>query len=179
VKHLSDSVNPSSYDPLLDLAHKSGWRRALEWMLGLLVVAWFVVLMAWSALHVFIVPRIGDYRESLQQQATRALGLKVELGAVNVQGGWWVPWLELQDIRLFDKEGREALRLPRVMAAVSPLSVLRGRFEQLAVDQPRKWVAKVVAPTGSSLSRNGWCAAASCIGAMSIAVRSCKRLHQS
>ena len=105
-------------------------------MLGLLVVAWFVVLMAWSALHVFIVPRIGDYRESLQQQATRALGLKVELGAVNVQGGWWVPWLELQDIRLFDKEGREALRLPRVMAAVSPLSVLRGRFEQLAVDQP-------------------------------------------
>ena len=136
VKHLSDSVNPSSYDPLLDLAHKSGWRRALEWMLGLLVVAWFVVLMAWSALHVFIVPRIGDYRESLQQQATRALGLKVELGAVNVQGGWWVPWLELQDIRLFDKEGREALRLPRVMAAVSPLSVLRGRFEQLAVDQP-------------------------------------------
>jgi uncharacterized protein (TIGR02099 family) len=94
------------------------------------------VLLAWSALHIFIVPRIGDYREALQQQATRTLGLRVDIGQIQAQGGWWVPWFELNDIQLYDREGREALRLPRVLAAVSPLSVLRGKFEQLDIEQP-------------------------------------------
>jgi uncharacterized protein (TIGR02099 family) len=47
-----------------------------------------------------------------------------------------VPWFELNDIQLYDREGREALSLPRVLAAVSPLSVLRGKFEQLDIEQP-------------------------------------------
>jgi uncharacterized protein (TIGR02099 family) len=100
------------------------------------VLAWLVVLIAWSALHIFIVPRIADYREVLQQQATRALGLRVEIGHISAQGGWLVPWFELKDIQLYDREGREALSLPRVLAAVSPLSVLRGQFEQLDIEQP-------------------------------------------
>jgi uncharacterized protein YhdP len=82
------------------------------------------------------VPRIGDYREALQQQATRALGLRVEIGQIRSQGGWLVPWFELSDIQLYDRQGREALSLPRVLAAVSPLSVLRGKFEQLDIEQP-------------------------------------------
>ena len=98
--------------------------------------AWVAVLVAWSALHIFIVPRIGDYREALQVQATRALGVRVEIGSIHAQGGWLVPWFELTDIQLFDKEGREALRLPRILAAVSPRSVLLGQFEQLDIEQP-------------------------------------------
>jgi uncharacterized protein (TIGR02099 family) len=135
-KHLTESLTPSTTDTQSDVNHESGWRRLLRWALGMVLVAWLSVFMAWGALHVFIVPRIADYREVLQQQATRALGLKVEVGSISAQGGWLVPWFELQDIRLFDLQGREALRLPRVLAAVSPLSVLQGRFEQLAVDQP-------------------------------------------
>ena len=100
-----------------------------------MVLAWLVVLIAWSALHIFIVPRIADYREVLQQQATRALGLRVEIGHISAQGGWLVPWFELKDIQLYDREGREALSLPRVLAAVSPLSLLRGQFEQLDIEQ--------------------------------------------
>ena len=101
-----------------------------------MLFAWVVVLLAWSALHVFIVPRIGDYREVMQQQATRALGLRVEIGSITAQGGWLVPWFELNDIQLYDREGREALSLPRVLAAVSPRSVLLGQFEQLDIEQP-------------------------------------------
>ena len=121
---------------MLDLQTKSGWRRALNWALGLVAFTWVAVLMAWSALHIFIVPRIGDYREVLQQQASRALGIRVEIGDVSAQGGWLVPWFEVNDIVLFDREGRDALRLPRVIAAVSPLSVLFGQFEQLDIEQP-------------------------------------------
>jgi uncharacterized protein (TIGR02099 family) len=136
VKQLSDSVNATPKNLMLDLQTKSGWRRALNWALGLVAFAWVAVLMALSALHIFIVPRIGDYREVLQQQASRALGIRVEIGHVSAQGGWLVPWFEANDIVLFDREGRDALRLPRVIAAVSPLSVLFGQFEQLDIEQP-------------------------------------------
>ena len=98
--------------------------------------AWVVVLLAWSALHIFIVPRIGEYREFMQQQATRTLGVRVDIGSINAQGGWLVPWFEITDIQLYDREGREALSLPRVLAAVSPSSLLLGQFEQLALEQP-------------------------------------------
>jgi len=93
-------------------------------------------MLAWSALHIFIVPRIGDYREALQQQASKAIGVKIEIGSIRVQGGWLVPWFEVTDVKLFDLKGREALHLPRVLAAVSPRSVLMGQFEQLDVEQP-------------------------------------------
>jgi uncharacterized protein (TIGR02099 family) len=136
MKHLSDSVNPTPDSLELDLKNKSVWRRALNWALGLVALAWVVVLLAWSALHIFIVPRIGDYREVLQQQATRALGVRVDIGSINAKGGWWVPWFELTDIQLYDREGREALSLPRVLAAVSPRSMLLGQFEQLDIEQP-------------------------------------------
>ncbi|WP_310614236.1 YhdP family protein [Limnohabitans sp.] len=136
MKHLSDSVKPTPESLAADLKTKSGWRRALHWVLGLVFFAWVAVLLAWSALHIFIVPRIGDYREVMQQQATRALGLRVEIGSITAQGGWLVPWFELNDIQLYDREGREALSLPRVLAAMSPRSVLLGQFEQLDIEQP-------------------------------------------
>ena len=129
-------MNATPEDLTPDLPTPSVWRRALPWALGLVVLAWVAVLIAWSALHVLIVPRIADYRDVLQQQATRALGVRVEVGGIRAQGGWWVPWFELQNIQLFDREGRAALHLPRVLAAVSPLSVLQGQFEQLAIEQP-------------------------------------------
>jgi uncharacterized protein (TIGR02099 family) len=136
MKHLSDSLNSTPVDADTDWVSKSVWRRAVFGLLGLVVLAWVVVVLAWSALHIFIVPRIGDYREVVQQQASRAMGVRLEIGSLRVDGGWWVPWLEVTDVRLFDREGREALYLPRVLAAVSPRSLLRGHLEQLTVDRP-------------------------------------------
>ncbi|WP_310626433.1 YhdP family protein [Limnohabitans sp.] len=136
MKHLSDSVNATPESAQPDLKTKSGWRRALNWAVGLVALAWVVVVLAWSALHIFIVPRIDDYREVLQQQVSRAMGLRVEVGSIRVQGGWWQPWFEVKDIVLFDHDGREALRLPQVLAAVSPRSALFGQFEQLDIEAP-------------------------------------------
>jgi hypothetical protein len=108
MKHLSDPVNPTPQSFTAGLKTKSAWRRAFHWALGVLALAGVAVCLAWSALHVFIVPRIGDYREGLQAQATRALGLRVEVGSISGQGGWWVPSFELMQVQLFDREGREA-----------------------------------------------------------------------
>ena len=136
MKHLSDSVNPTSENAPADLKIKSGWRRAFDWVLGTVLLVSLASLLAWSALHVFIVPRIGDYREALQQQASRATGMRVEIGSLRAQGGWWVPWFDVADIRVFDRDGRETLHLPRVLAALSPRSLLWGQLEQLDIEQP-------------------------------------------
>jgi uncharacterized protein (TIGR02099 family) len=110
--------------------------RAANFAVRALAVVWGAAFLAWAALHVFIVPRIGDYRELLQQQASRAVGMRVQIGSIRAQGGWLVPAFEINEVQLLDAQGREALRLPRVLAAISPRSVLRGQFEQLVIDQP-------------------------------------------
>ena len=48
----------------------------------------------------------------------------------------FLPDIELRDVRLFDPQGREALRLPLLLATVSPRSLWGGGFEQLTIDRP-------------------------------------------
>jgi uncharacterized protein (TIGR02099 family) len=142
MKHLSDSDNPNRSAAEPDLKPKSVWQRVVYGMLALVVLGWMTVLLAWSALHIFIVPRIDDYRGALQQQASRAMGLRVEIGSIQAGGGWWVPWFEINDVQLFDRDGRQALLLPRVLAAISPRSVLRAQFEQIDIDSPELEIRK-------------------------------------
>ncbi len=117
-------------------AARNGWQRlrvALAWgVLGVCMVG----VLAWAAVHAFIVPRINDYRQLLQHQASRAIGTPVEIGHIQAQGGWWVLGFEVSEVLLLDAQGQEALRLPRVWAALSLRSLLQGGFEQLAIDQP-------------------------------------------
>ena len=104
--------------------------------LWLLLSAWFLFAAAWGALHWLIVPRIGDLRPQLEAQASRVLGVPVTIGAISAQSSGMIPSFELRDVKLFDAMGREALRLPRVLAALSPQSALALKFEQLYIDLP-------------------------------------------
>jgi len=110
--------------------------RVMKRVLLVLACAWGLLLLVWGSLHIFIVPRIDDFRPLLQRQASHALGVRVEIANVSVLGGWWTPQLRIQDVRLFDVQDREAMRLPQVDVVVSARSLLRGKFEQLVIDQP-------------------------------------------
>ncbi len=132
MKNLSESLAPTPAPTL----SPSRWMRAANFAVRALAVAWVAAFLAWAALHVFIVPRIDDYRELLQQQASRAMGMRVQIGSIRAQGGWLVPAFEINEVQLFDAQNHEALRLPRVLAAISPHSLLRGQFEQLVIDRP-------------------------------------------
>jgi uncharacterized protein (TIGR02099 family) len=114
-------------------SHLKRWGR---WAVGALLVFWLLVFVAWGALHTFIVPRIGDYREWLQTQASQAVGLQVRVASVRASGGWLVPWFEADQVSLLDAQGQEVLHLPRVQIALSPVGVLRGKLDQLVIDQP-------------------------------------------
>src|SRR3954471_2630543 len=104
--------------------------------LWLLLAMWLVLALAWGALHAFIVPRIGELRPELETRASRALGIAVRIGRIEAVSEGFMPSFELTDVVLLDPSGRPALRLPRVLAAVSPNSLLHLSFEQLYIDRP-------------------------------------------
>jgi uncharacterized protein (TIGR02099 family) len=135
--------------PLADAAPSqrapSDWpaRRPLRWavriVLGLVLVAGSLLLIAWLILHWGILPRIEQWRPQIEARASSALGVPVRIGAIEVRSGGWVPAIELRDVRLLDATQRPALQLPRVAAAVSARSLLSFelRLSQLLVDGAR------------------------------------------
>ncbi|MBP8840157.1 MAG: TIGR02099 family protein, partial [Giesbergeria sp.] len=107
-----------------------------RWSLVLMLVVLLTLAAAWGTLHGWIVPRIGDYRIQLQEQAGRALGVPVRIGTLSARSDGLIPALELGDVALLDAQGRAALSLPRVVVALSPRSLWRFGFEQLYIERP-------------------------------------------
>jgi uncharacterized protein (TIGR02099 family) len=107
-----------------------------KWSLWLLLGAWLVLVLAWGALHVWIVPRIGELRPTLEIEAGRVLGVPVRIGSITAHDEGLVPSFELRDVVLLDPQGRAALRLPRVLAALTPHSLWNLGFEQLLIERP-------------------------------------------
>jgi len=96
-----------------------------KWALRVLAMAWLAVGLLWCGLHFVIVPRIADFRPWVETQATQALGLQVRIGELQVRSNGVIPSIELLSVTVFDREGREALLLPSVSAALSPRSIDR------------------------------------------------------
>jgi uncharacterized protein (TIGR02099 family) len=107
-----------------------------QWVLWLLATAWLVLALTWGALHGWIVPRIGELRPDLEIEASRVLGVPVRIGSITAQSGGLIPSFELSDVVLLDAQGRAALRLPRVVAALTPRSLWNLGFAQLVIDRP-------------------------------------------
>ncbi|WP_372526661.1 YhdP family protein, partial [Piscinibacter sp.] len=103
---------------------------------SLVIVAWSLLLIAWLTLHWGILPHIEQWRPQIEAHASRALGVPVRIGNIQVRSGGWIPSVELRDVVLQDRQLRTALELPRVVAALSARSLLalELRFEQLLID---------------------------------------------
>lgn len=138
------------------------WRAVSALASGLwwtLVVFWLLLALAWGALHGWIVPRIDEWRPVLERQATQVLGIPVRIASVSARSDSIMPSIELRDVVLHDAQDRAALRLSRVVVALSPRSLWNLGFEQLYVEGPeldmrrsadgRLWVA------GMDVSRGG------------------------
>ena len=112
------------------------WSSLTRWLLAAVVLAWLLLGLAWGALHWVIVPRIGEFRPQLESRVSQALGVRVRVGAVVAESNGMVPSFELTDVTLLDAQDRVALRLPRILIAISPRSLWRLGFEQIYIDQP-------------------------------------------
>ena len=114
------------------------WRSGLGKTLLFVLIAWSILLVAWLALHWTILPHIQQWRDPIAARVSKAIGVPVRIGAIEVRTGGWVPSFELREVVVSDAAGRPALRLPRVFAALSPRSLLSFdlRFDQLLLDGP-------------------------------------------
>ncbi|MFS2205547.1 YhdP family protein [Variovorax sp. Varisp36] len=108
-----------------------------RWLLSLLIAAWLLLALSVVVLHAWIVPRIGDFRGALETQASKAIGVPVRIGSITARSEGLFPAFELRDVVLLDAGKREALRLVRVVASVSPRSLWRLNFEQLYIEGPQ------------------------------------------
>ena len=104
--------------------------------LWLVLAFWLLFSTTWGLLHGWIVPRIDDFRPRIELEASKALGVPVRIGQITARSVGLIPTFELSDVTLKDAAGRVALRLPRVLATLSPTALWGGGFEQVVIDQP-------------------------------------------
>lgn len=111
-------------------------RKLSRLALGLVLLLWTVLLAAWLALHWIILPHIDEWRPAIEKHLSQALGTGLRIGAIHASSSSWVPAVQLNDVRLLDADGREALQLGQLNATLSAQALLAGklRFDQLLID---------------------------------------------
>ena len=125
---MNDSLTPPRWLRLSSTASR--------WLLWPLLALWLLFAVLWGGLHGLIVPRIGEMRPLLEQEATRLVGVPVRIGSVSAYSQGLLPMFEMRDVTLLDPQGRAALRLPLVVGTLSPGSLWNRGFEQLFIDRP-------------------------------------------
>lgn len=133
---METTIAPSTNLPVLSAPRLRWLAVAVRGVLWLAALTCLLLGLSWWVLHGWIVPRIGDYRAQLEARASTVLGVPVRIGQITAQSVGLIPSFELKDVTLLDAQGREAVRLPRVLGALSPSSLWRLGFEQLLIDQP-------------------------------------------
>ena len=128
----SPITNPVSA-PSQRLRWVAGASRLLLWLVA---TFWLLFALGWVALHGWIVPRIAEYRPRLEAVASKAVGVPIRIGHITARSEGLIPSFELTDVTLLDAEGRVALRLPKLTAAISPASLWSLGFEQLYIEKP-------------------------------------------
>ena len=113
-------------------------KKISRWFLYAIALIFLLAIIVMAVVRFVIFPNISEYKARIAAKATQALGQKVTIG--NIVTGWddLSPRVELQNIDLFDAENRPALRLNKVEATLSWLSVplMQPRLSHLLVHQP-------------------------------------------
>jgi len=115
-----------------------GVLEILAWAAFFLFAAVFLLLRFW------LLPQVERYQGQVVSALTRAVGLRVTIGALRADWDGLHPRLEVTDLRIYDRDGREALALPSVEPVVGWASLLAGdlRLYSLTIDGPRLTVRR-------------------------------------
>lgn len=122
-------------------------RRARPWLLALEIAAWtgfFVFALTFLALRYWVLPEIERYRGDIVAAISRAIDLPVKIGAIETDWRGLRPQLSIADVRVFDREGREALVLPSVENVIAWHSLLwlELRLHSFVIDRPKVTVRR-------------------------------------
>jgi uncharacterized protein (TIGR02099 family) len=106
------------------------------------VLAWtayFAFAATFLALRFWLLPQVEHRQGEVVAALTRVIGLPVTIGALRADWDGLRPRLIVSSLRIYDREGREALALPSVEPVVSwaTLPALELRLHSLVIDGPR------------------------------------------
>ncbi len=108
-------------------------RRASRWLAALMALAVMGFATAAALMFFWVLPNIGEHRDTVANLMSRALGQRVTLEAVS--GVWQQtrPEFSLRGVRLYDRQGRPTLYLPDLEATFSwrSLLLLEPRFARI------------------------------------------------
>ncbi|MEP6770388.1 MAG: YhdP family protein [Polaromonas sp.] len=138
-------MEPTIPSPPTLLPQRLRWLAfTMRIVLWLVAAAWVLFGLTLFVLHGWIVPRIGEFRPRLEIEASKALGVPVRIGGITAHSRGMIPSFELRDVTLLDAQGREALRLPVIIGALSASSIWGLGFEQLYIDKPELDIRRTV-----------------------------------
>jgi len=103
------------------------------------VLAWaafFAFALILLSLRYWLLPKVETYRDDLVQAISSSIGLPVKIGALTTDWQGLRPRLSISNVRIYDRDGREALVLPNVENVVSwrSLLVFNLRLHSFVID---------------------------------------------
>ncbi len=99
-------------------------RSVLRWSGRLLVVAYFAAATLILVGRYWLMPEIGRWRTTIEQELSQAIGLPVEIGELSADWRGLHPHLSVGRLRITDRLGQQALALERVEAEIGWTSLL-------------------------------------------------------
>ena len=111
------------------------------------ILAWtafFAFAAVFLLLRFWLLPQVESYQGHVVAALTRAVGLPVTIGTLRADWDGLHPRLAVSDLRIYDRDGREALVLPSVEPVVGWASLLARdlRLYSLTIDGPRLTVRR-------------------------------------
>ena len=118
---------------------KSRWHVAARVAGWTLLIVYFLFAAILLALRYWVLPKVAEYRSDVEQYASKVLGTRITIGAMEADWQGLRPELLLANVTVFDRDGRAALSLPAVEATLGWISAVIGspRFYSLVFDRPR------------------------------------------
>ena len=115
------------------LKHGSLWIYRLS--LYSLLASVLLVVTSMLAVRYLVLPNIDQYTPQISQAISRAANQRIDIGAIRGDWDGLRPRLELQDVRLYDRQGQERLALASVDSTLSwaSLLALEPRFHSIEV----------------------------------------------
>ena len=122
-------------DPVSERSSPGGWELAARHAMTsvriflrsievFLWAAFFLIAVFFLGLRYWLLPNVERYRDDIVATVSRAVGLPVTVETISADWRGLRPQLDLVNVRLFDKQGREALLLPSVINVISWRSLL-------------------------------------------------------
>ncbi len=112
--------------------------RGLRWITEAALLAGMTVLFLAAvtvlALRYWVLPNADEYRESIVQAFSEAVGARVAVRAIRADWDGFRPQLVLEDLVVYDQEGRPALHLEQTKTVLTWPALMLGEISLYSIE---------------------------------------------